>query len=234
VKDNEFYPYLVDGKVGSVEYMKGNLPLSNAKYLQDKTPGYLYVEVNGDTVTFSYYDLDEYANTPYDTYTVRKVDKHTVTFNADNGTSNTVVTVNAGDKVTQPTDPVKAGFTFSGWYNGEIKFDFNTAITINVTLTAKWIKIEATLVSATTTTKDFISIVETAKNSRIWTLTFNVTLTYSDGAKKVVKYSIDLNGNNANLDGTYKFSAGHGLEGYTLLYDIKGNGSNIKDFRLTK
>jgi len=72
VKDNIYYPYLVDGKVGSVEYMNGNLPLSNAKYLQDKTPGYLYVEVDGDTVTFSYYNLDDYADTPYDTYTVTK------------------------------------------------------------------------------------------------------------------------------------------------------------------
>jgi len=49
-----------------------------------------------------------------------------------------------------------------------------------------------------------------------------------------VKYSIDLSGNNANLDGTYKFPTGHDLAGYTLVYDIKGNGSNIKEFKLMK
>jgi hypothetical protein len=72
VKDNIYYPYLVDGKVGSVEYMNGNLPLSNAMYLQDKTPGYIYVEVDGGTVTFSYYNIGGYSDTPYDTYTVTK------------------------------------------------------------------------------------------------------------------------------------------------------------------
>jgi len=87
VKDNIFYPYLVDGKVGSIEYAGanitniagnspshdvGNLPLSAAKYLQDKTPGYMYVEVGVSTVTFKFYNLDDYATTPYDTYTVTK------------------------------------------------------------------------------------------------------------------------------------------------------------------
>ena len=91
-----------------------------------------------------------------------------------------------------------------------------------------------TIASVTTTTRDFISIVETAKNSRIWVLTFNVTLTYADGTKEVVEFSINLNGNNANLDGKYVFAADHLLAGYTIIYDIKGNGSNIKDLRIVK
>ena len=90
------------------------------------------------------------------------------------------------------------------------------------------------VVSAATTPKDFVSMVETAKNSRIWVLTFNVTLTYSDGTKDLVRYSIKLNGNNANQDGKYKFADDHDLAGYTLVYDIKGNGSNIKDFKLIR
>ncbi|MCL2164232.1 MAG: hypothetical protein FWH55_07540, partial [Oscillospiraceae bacterium] len=84
---------------------------------------------------------------------------------------------------------------------------------------------------ATTSTKNFVSMVETAKNSRIWVLTFNYVQTYLDGASEVFTYSINLNGNNANLDGAYKFTNGP-LAGYTLVYDIKGNGSNIKDLRL--
>jgi len=63
-------------------------------------------------------------------------------------------------------------------------------------------------------------------------LTFQVTLKYSDGSSSVATYSIKLNGNNNNLDGTYKFAAGHDLAGYTLTYDIKGNGSNIKAFSI--
>ena len=30
----------------------------------------------------------------------------------------------------------------------------------------------------------------------------------------------------------YKFADDHDLAGYTLVYDVKGNGSNIKGFKL--
>jgi len=92
---------------------------------------------------------------------------------------------------------------------------------------------EVTLVSAVTSAKNFISITETAKNSKVWTLKFNVVETYSDGTVKTVTYSVNLNGSNANLEGKYTFSDG-ALSGYTLVYDIKGNGANIKDLRLIK
>ena len=79
---------------------------------------------------------------------------------------------------------------------------------------------------------EYISIVETAKNSKVWTLTFSFTAVLSDGSSITLTESVNLNGNNANLDGKYKFAGD--LEGYTLVYDIKGNGSNIKAFALTK
>jgi hypothetical protein len=78
----------------------------------------------------------------------------------------------------------------------------------------------------------FVSIKKTS--SKTWTLTFAADVKYSDGTSKTVQYAINLNGNNANLAGKYKFENGHDLAGYTLVYDIKGNGSNIKDFKLTK
>jgi len=43
---------------------------------------------------------------------------------------------------------------------------------------------------------------------------------------------MNISGNNANLDGKYKFADDHDLAGYTLFYDIKGNGSSIKVFKL--
>ena len=63
---------------------------------------------------------------------------YTVTFNSDGGSAVAAVTVESGQKVTEPTAPTKEGYTFDGWYNGETKFDFNTAITGNITLTAHW------------------------------------------------------------------------------------------------
>lgn len=61
---------------------------------------------------------------------------YTVTFSTDG--AETKQTVAEGEKVSKPTDPTKTGYTFDGWYNGDSKFDFDTAITANVTLTAKW------------------------------------------------------------------------------------------------
>ena len=49
--------------------------------------------------------------------------------------------------------------------------------------------------------------------------------TYSNGSSERVRYDVNLNGNNANLSG--KVDLGNG---FTLTYDIKGNGSNIKAF----
>ncbi|MCI8299532.1 MAG: DUF4982 domain-containing protein, partial [Lachnospiraceae bacterium] len=64
----------------------------------------------------------------------------TVTFNADNGSAVTTQTVTQGSTVQKPADPVKAGYTFAGWYapGAAAAFDFNTVITSDLTLTAKW------------------------------------------------------------------------------------------------
>jgi len=75
----------------------------------------------------------------------------------------------------------------------------------------------------------FISIRESSK--RIWVVSFTAGLTYSDGTSGTELFTFSVNGNNANLDGRYEFDEGM-LKGYTLVYDIKGNGSNIKDFKL--
>jgi len=82
------------------------------------------------------------------------------------------------------------------------------------------------LVSAETSTKDFISIVETGRNSNLWELTFNVRETWSGGEVRVMTHVVLISSNNANVDGRYNLGA------YTLIYDIKGNGSNIRDFRV--
>ena len=79
-------------------------------------------------------------------------DEFTVTFDADNAEGDTDVTsvkVTAGDKVSKPEDPVKEGYNFDGWYNGETAFDFDAAISSNVDLKAKWTAVALTLSSST-------------------------------------------------------------------------------------
>ena len=65
-------------------------------------------------------------------------DPVTITFDSKGGSSVKTITVEKGSKATKPTNPTKSGYTFAGWYNGETLFDFNTAITANITLVAKW------------------------------------------------------------------------------------------------
>ncbi len=48
------------------------------------------------------------------------------------------ITVNWGDKVEQPDAPIKDGYTFIGWYNGEEEFDFSTPIKEDLVLTPKF------------------------------------------------------------------------------------------------
>ena len=72
------------------------------------------------------------------TLTAKWVKIHTVTF--VNDASKTTVSVKDGDKVAKPADPTKAGYKFDGWFasGASAAFDFNTPITADLTLTAKW------------------------------------------------------------------------------------------------
>ena len=48
------------------------------------------------------------------------------------------VTVKENDKVSKPVDPVKDGFEFIGWYLNDELFNFDSPITSNITLNAKY------------------------------------------------------------------------------------------------
>ncbi|MBE6699123.1 MAG: hypothetical protein E7584_02650 [Ruminococcaceae bacterium] len=63
---------------------------------------------------------------------------YTVTFDADNGTEGTTAPVEHGKTAVAPADPIKAGYTFAGWYLGEAVYDFATAVTGDITLKAVW------------------------------------------------------------------------------------------------
>lgn len=66
---------------------------------------------------------------------------YTVTFDLGGavGTPPTNQEVENGGTANEPTDPTWDGHTFAGWYNGNTLWDFNTVVTGNMTLTAKWI-----------------------------------------------------------------------------------------------
>lgn len=68
---------------------------------------------------------------------------YTVTFNLNyKGASDPeTVEVEEGQMVSAPINPSRSGYTFGGWYtkiSGGTKFDFNTTITDDLTLYARW------------------------------------------------------------------------------------------------
>jgi len=79
---------------------------------------------------------------------------------------------------------------------------------------------------------DFVNakIVSVVNKNRITTIEFTVDCANLCCEVELFKYSIQVGANNVNVDGSYVFDEDHELAGYILLYDIKGNGSNIKAF----
>lgn len=69
--------------------------------------------------------------------------KYTVVFNTLGGTRIDSVTVEVGTKISAPADPTKEAdskyiYTFAGWYLDGVEYDFDTPITDNIVLTARW------------------------------------------------------------------------------------------------
>ena len=112
----------------------------------------LKVIYNGDDVTTTA-NISRYAWGAYVTVDLGKAIGtpvvYTITFNSNDGTSVESQNVNAGEKLTEPTPaPTREGFTFDGWYEDSTfstKFNFDTPITDNMTLYAKWTENKYTL-----------------------------------------------------------------------------------------
>ena len=66
---------------------------------------------------------------------------HTVTFDFNYDGKIAIVSALEGETIEEPAAPERADFTFGGWYtdaDGKTAYDFNKAITEDVTLYAKW------------------------------------------------------------------------------------------------
>ncbi len=98
--------------------------------------GYTFVEwqLNGKT-----YDFNSAVTGNITLTAVWKAkNKYTVTFNSNGGSSVTSQTITDGEKATKPSNPTKSGYTFVEWQLNGKAYDFNSAVTGNITLTAVW------------------------------------------------------------------------------------------------
>ena len=70
-----------------------------------------------------------------------KLNKYTVIFNSDGGTVIPNQIIEENKTIVKPTNPTKKGYKFVGWYLNNKAYNFNTKVTSNITLIAKWEKV---------------------------------------------------------------------------------------------
>ncbi|WP_035375951.1 InlB B-repeat-containing protein, partial [Haploplasma axanthum] len=99
------------------------------------------------------------------------VEKVSVSFDYwyENAPSGLVIEIDKNTKVTQIEDPIRVGYKFVGWFNGEEKYDFNLNVSADLDLVARWERfLDITLPESVTT-----SVIEIIRGTEV-TLTVNV------------------------------------------------------------
>ena len=99
-------------------------------------------KLTGDTILYAKW---EEVKTP-------ETKVYTVIFEADGGNFDGKVEKDNDGKIKEPTAPTKEGFKFLGWYDGSTKVSFPYEVKKDVTLTAKWEKVETPAVEKFTVT----------------------------------------------------------------------------------
>ena len=93
------------------------------------------------TVTLSVSDTA--GNIAQHTIAVVVEDSYKVTVSFDGVPTDTIYHI--GDLLVEPEAPVQEGYTFEGWYVGDVKWDFvNDVVTGDLALTSKFVKVETT------------------------------------------------------------------------------------------
>lgn len=145
------------------------------------------------------------------TYTAEFVKLVTVTF--DNNGTKTMEVIDEGSKIAKPVDSSRLGFVFSGWYDGTSMWDFDTAITKDITLSANWVEDSSMVVITHKDGKvDFNIPTSTAATNIVIELPNNVAVTLgkdviasasdSNITASVTKLTSDMFEITVNKDGT--------------------------------
>ena len=131
--------------------------------------------------------------TNYSTITEGAISGITVTYKANGGIYATQI-VPSGSAAIKPVDLAKHGYTFDGWYTSDgAQWDFTTAVTENITLTARW-TLKAQEVSSEPELTD--ALADSANG--VVRLTADITITA--GLKITRDVTVDLNGHILRFD----------------------------------
>ena len=116
--------YVEDG--GRFEMSAGTITGCTAGQEEGKTANGVFIAASG-----------RFTQSPGAQITGEVIGAYTVTFQSEGG-SEVASQIRANTPADQPADPTKEGYTFIGWYNGESEWNFETPVTADLTLTAKW------------------------------------------------------------------------------------------------
>ncbi|WP_324729661.1 InlB B-repeat-containing protein [Lysinibacillus fusiformis] len=104
--------------------------------------GYTFEGWYTDVTHTDIYDFNKEITANTTIYAKWKPLKYTVSFEVDGGSAVSDQSIAHGGKATMPqVEPTKAGYTFGGWYTDAgytQTYDFNSNITGNITIYAKW------------------------------------------------------------------------------------------------
>lgn len=111
---------------GRFEMSAGTITGCTAGQEEGKTANGVFIAAGG-----------RFTQSPGAQITGEVIGAYTVTFQSEGG-SEVASQIRANTPADRPADPTKEGYTFIGWYNGESEWDFETPVTADLTLTAKW------------------------------------------------------------------------------------------------
>ena len=111
---------------GRFEMSAGTITGCTAGQEEGKTANGVFIAASG-----------RFTQSPGAQITGEVIGAYTVTFQSEGG-SEVASQIRANTPADQPADPTKEGYTFIGWYSGESEWDFETPVTADLTLTAKW------------------------------------------------------------------------------------------------
>ena len=111
---------------GRFEMSAGTITGCTAGQEEGKTANGVFIAAGG-----------RFTQSPGAQITGEVIGAYTVTFQSEGG-SEVASQIRANTPADQPADPTKEGYTFIGWYKGESEWNFETPVTADLTLTAKW------------------------------------------------------------------------------------------------
>lgn len=113
--------------------------------------------------------------------------------------------VNDGGKIVKPTDPIRIGYTFNGWYYNNQLFDFDTPLAYtntSITIVANWTPIDYTITVSNENNPD----AGTVSGSGTYHYGDSVTIISTTNDGYTWMYWADAEGHKVVDDATYSFN----------------------------